>query len=100
MYLNGIKIGEKAATGIYCSDTPHLCIGREAYYTGWFNFNGDISDIRVYDHALSAAEIKELSKGLMVQYTFDDEVAKIRPSLLQNETGIINNTISKNKFNN
>ncbi|QNJ54797.1 hypothetical protein vBValMR10Z_257 [Vibrio phage vB_ValM_R10Z] len=31
-----------------------------------------LNDVRVYDHALSTAEIKELARGLQVHYTFDD----------------------------
>jgi hypothetical protein len=35
-----------------------------------------ISDVRIYDHALSLAEIKELSKALVVHYTFNDILAE------------------------
>lgn len=31
-----------------------------------------ICDLRIYDHALQPREIKELAKGLLVHYTFDD----------------------------
>lgn len=33
-------------------------------------------DVRVYDHALSDAEVKELSKALAVHYTFNDVLAE------------------------
>jgi hypothetical protein len=46
----------KLAGGIYKADT-----------TG---FNGSIYDFRIYDHALSKKEVKELSKGLYLHYTF------------------------------
>ena len=32
----------------------------------------DMSDVRIYDHALSPVEIKELSKALILHYSFDD----------------------------
>ncbi len=35
-----------------------------------------INDIRIYDHALSQAEVKELSKALVMHYTFDDILAE------------------------
>lgn len=36
----------------------------------------DINDVRIYDHALSQAEVKELSKALVVHYTFNDVLAE------------------------
>jgi hypothetical protein len=41
----------------------------------------DISDFRLYNHALSNAEVKELSKGLILHYTFNDP-------LLENTTNL------------
>lgn len=41
-----------------------------------------VCDVRVYDHALSEAEIKELSKALVVHYTFDDILAEPTTNLV------------------
>ena len=71
-YLNGTKVGEVSAQGIYQSSSTTAYIGRDQAHGGFFPFNGDINDLRIYDHALSQAEIKELSKALVVHYTFDD----------------------------
>lgn len=35
-------------------------------------FNGYINDFRLYDHALSVKEVRELARGLMVHYKLDD----------------------------
>jgi hypothetical protein len=45
----------------------------------------DINDVRIYDHALSQAEVKELSKALVVHYTFDDICAEPTTNII---TGI------------
>lgn len=38
-----------------------------AYY-----FTGKINDVRIYDHALSAREVQEISKGLVAHYPLND----------------------------
>ena len=35
-----------------------------------------LNDVRIYDHALSLAEIQELKKGLIIHYSFDDALAE------------------------
>lgn len=47
-------------------------IGRETYASGYFSFNGDISDVRIYDHCLSPKEVKEISKALVLHYPLND----------------------------
>lgn len=71
-YLDGELIGSITSPGIYQSSSTTACIGRDQAHGGFFPYNGDINDLRIYDHALSQAEVKELSKALVVHYTFDD----------------------------
>ena len=75
-YLNGEVVGTVSRTGIYRSYSNHSYIGRDQGHGGFFPFNGDINDLRIYDHALSQAEVKELSKALVMHYTFDDILAE------------------------
>lgn len=75
-------INSVTATAPYQSSDTGLCIGRETYASGYFSFNGDICDMRIYDHALSAAEVKDLSKALVVHYTFNDILAEPTTNLV------------------
>ena len=44
-----------------------------------------MNDLRIYDHALSQAEVKEISKALVIHYTFDDICAEPTTNII---TGI------------
>lgn len=66
-----------------CSDgwcTGEFHLGDEKY-----NYKGCFSDVRIYDHVLSQAEISELAKALAVHYTFDDRLAETTTNLLHNQ---------------
>ena len=48
-------------------------------------FNGSLRDFRIYDHCLSVKEIKELSKGLILHYPFNNNgLGYCNPNLLIN----------------
>ena len=36
--------------------------------TGDLYYNGKLNDFRIYDHALSAMEVKQISQGLILHY--------------------------------
>ena len=68
LYKNGIQIAASSSFGDLASDASNTYIGRETYANGYFTFNGKLNDVRIYDHCLSAKEIKELAKGLVLHY--------------------------------
>ena len=43
---------------------------------------GNVCDFRIYNHALSVKEVKELSKGLMLHYNFEDEYIEPTTNLI------------------
>lgn len=66
-YLDG-AFTDETVLGTYIQDwhlTGSLTMGTGNAYT-YFN------DFRIYDHGLSAKEVKEISKGLILNYKLDD----------------------------
>jgi hypothetical protein len=56
LYVNGTLASTKARTGSLNTSTNPLRIGGDSVWSEWFN--GLIDEVRVYDRALSAAEIQ------------------------------------------
>ncbi len=60
-YVNGVRVGGATITnGVLASDATNMTIGRETYANGYFAFNGFIDEPRIYNRALSAAEVSAL----------------------------------------
>ena len=72
LYKNGIYIGTSIQDATLTSDASNFCVGRETYAGGYFSFNGNINDLRIYDHVLSPKEVKLLSQGLVCHYKLSD----------------------------
>lgn len=67
-YVNGNYIGSANLGGITAtSETSNLFIGRATYYNG-FTLKGYINDARIYDNCLTANEVKDISKALVLYY--------------------------------
>lgn len=62
LYKNAQYIGDYtfSETPTFSSTTNEFCVGRETYANGYFSFNGNISDLRIYDHRLTEEDIKRL----------------------------------------
>ena len=70
-YVNGTLIGNTAASFLPSSiEGNNIYIGGATYSTS-MQFFGKINDVRIYDHCLSAAEVKEISQGLVLHYKLD-----------------------------
>lgn len=81
LYINGNEKGTiEGAAGIYTSSSAEMYIGRDQAHGGFFPFNGDINDVRIYDYALSLTEVKFLAQGLIAHYPLK---ASFLPNLLE-----------------
>ena len=85
--ING-TLSAKTPTGVYY-------LGRDVR-TGNTAFYGKLSDFRIYDHVLSIKEIVELSKGLLLHYTFDD--SNIYHNKLLDKSGMGNDAKTSGTF--
>lgn len=86
LYVDGVFIASTVAKSEhdYAQSNDRFVIGKMAYsYTNtssYFPFNGQICDVRIYDHALSVKEVKEIAKGLIAHYPLNDKITV--PNLL------------------
>jgi len=76
IYINGALSGSGTKNNPTKVNTNYAVIGGSQGNTTAVPtdnaLNGYLQDVRIYDHALSAAEIKELARGLMVHYPLND----------------------------
>jgi len=75
--------GVNTITGLVGSGT--FWIGADAR-TGATRLKGKMNDFRVYDHALSAKEIEEIARGLVVHYKLDDRFCEATTNLITSIT--------------
>lgn len=86
IYLNGQELNHKTVSSTYSSNKLNINLnGRSSNatnttYTGWFG--SSYNDFRLYDNCISAAEVRELARGLVLHYKMGHQ--NIKPSLLQN----------------
>lgn len=74
VYLNGVKEHSATLTKEVKFLPKKISVNRWSVgYTGYMG-TCYYNDIRFYDHALSAKEVKEISKGLMLHYNFNNIV--------------------------
>lgn len=69
IYKNGVQQSDKYSGTLAAKSKTSgvFYLGRDQR-TGATAFNGKLNDFRIYDHALSPREVKEISKGLVLHY--------------------------------
>lgn len=99
-YLDGTKITSSTLTAQTVTNTSLTSTdnfieigcdhpGGDEYFTGYVN------DFRIYDHALSAKEVKELAKGLVLHYKLD-KINGGNANLLVNTKNMVSITTGNN----
>lgn len=77
MYINGLKVKGplQASANAFAESNFYINTGAVWGSGNYRNSNAPmyLNDFRIYDHALSAKEVKEISKGLVLHYNFEDE---------------------------
>lgn len=94
VFKNGSSVYTRAHTGTdlwSSADGVKYRIGRDGRSDAT-SLNGMVSDFRIYDHVLSTKEIKELSKGLILNYAFDNPYNIATTNLIN----VANGTFTKN----
>ena len=75
IYQNGIQTAHSTAyyhaNSTLLSDMSEFRIGRQQSTSGNTYYTGKVNDFRIYNHALSAAEVHEISQGLVLHYKLD-----------------------------
>lgn len=93
VYINGSLITTRITGGTKLNtEINHGVIGSAFQTSPNYYWNGKINDVRIYDEALSLAEIKEISRGLVRHYKFDN--TNIIDSSLNNINGTTTGTLT------
>lgn len=80
-YINGVQSQEMDISGAFTASNNFAIGARTAATDGnsfayYITGNGKLNDVRIYDHCLSPKEVKEISKGLVLHYSLNQEVTK------------------------
>lgn len=66
-YTSGYTYASSWTNGLFIGKDPNNSTVNDHYL-----YKGKMNDLRIYDHALSAKEVKELAKCLVLNYKLDD----------------------------
>ncbi|MBQ0112771.1 MAG: LamG domain-containing protein [Bacteroidales bacterium] len=97
LYKNGAQVSEHTFSGTMPTYTDGNGLGIGCFHcTGnIYAYYGSVCDFRIYNHCLSAKEVKEISKGLVLHYKLDNNGIG-NPNLINNS--YVNTTASAYGF--
>ena len=103
LYLNGVLINETTTTGTpTTATTSTFSIGASQTSptaASGNQFNGYLNDVRIYDHALTALEVHEISQALVCHYKLDKFPTVLNKNILtgtNTQTELIAHNVSVN----
>lgn len=89
IYVDGALVGSTASVGAWVmAGMSTVWIGRDIR-TGATTTYGSLDDVRIYDHALSVREVRDLAMGLAVHYPMSAK-AQYYENLLRPENNAVN----------
>lgn len=86
IYTAGATYVHSWTNYFYVGRDPNNSTANAAYF-----YNGSVNDVRFYDHCLSAKEVKEISKGLVLHYKLNSGCAVSK--------NLVNGTITGGSIN-
>lgn len=78
IYMNGVKVNEKAFAGALKKTKYNLGIGYEPIGKGNF-FDGDLDEVQIYNKALTASEVADLYKMQSIATAATDTIRPTAP---------------------
>lgn len=99
IYINGLITVNNTSyyrnNSTFLSDLKEIRIARYTTTSTSKYYSGKLNDIRIYNHALSPAEVKEIAQGLVLHYKLDNITNGIvQDSSGYNHNGTINRTLT------
>lgn len=98
LYVDGNLDGEVDFSNMkFSSQKIRIFSWSNAYNSTTYTGKKKINDVRIYDHCLSTTEIKEISKGLVLHYNFEDVIVPYENERYAKGFNIYNNKVGEEK---
>lgn len=102
MYVNGILTAHNESyfhnNSVLLSDHNEVRIARQESTSGNSYYTGLLNDIRIYNHCLSAKEVEEISKGLVLHLPLNRKSFNYNPNIGKNL--LIGSGLTQTDYNN
>ena len=86
LYLNGELKSTTSVTGIpKIQNIDSIYLGKRKEYASPRHLQGYLNDVRIYNEALTAKQIKEISQAKICHYTFNEEMYENTINLYNNK---------------